>query len=231
MSRLLLVEDNQDMSHALTRALSVRGFVVTPCLDGSTALKLMKDQIADVVILDLSIPQIDGLDLLQRIRSQGVLTPVLILTARGSVGDRVAGLNAGADDYLSKPFDLNELEARLRALVRRTIGGGAAHHSCGNLRYDRVSETFHIDGALLEFSPREHALMKALIARPGHAVPKDRLAHMIFSANENVQSDAIDVIVHRVRRKLQDSNAEIMTLRGLGYLLRETFKEPSLDAS
>ena len=120
---ILLVEDDADMSKALLRALEKRNFRVTPCYDGANALRLIKDGVGDLVILDLNIPGLDGLHLLQRIRSQGIDIPVIVLTARGAVGDRVAGLNAGADDYLPKPFDLEELDARIRALLRRKGGG------------------------------------------------------------------------------------------------------------
>jgi len=217
--KILLVEDDFDLSGALVRALVRRGFEVLHCGDGLEALTLCKHHDFDAVALDLSIPGIDGLHLLQRLRSDGNATPVLVLTARGAVGDRVAGLNAGADDYLAKPFDLDELEARLRAIARRR--SGANELSCGTLRYDRGSGALFRDDRPLELSPREGSLMRALFARPGHGVTKERLFALIFSAGDDVQPDAIEVIVHRLRRKIAGSGAEIMTLRGVGYLLCE----------
>ena len=180
---------------------------------------MIKDGVADAVLLDLSIPALDGLHLVQRVRSQGIATPILILTARGAVGDRVTGLNVGADDYLSKPFDLDELEARIRALLRR------AHASdddvlCGELRFDHRSGTFYRGEEPMELTPREHALLKALAATPGRAVTKERLFHLVFAQDESAQLEALEVIVHRLRKKLAHTGAEIMTLRGLGYLLR-----------
>jgi DNA-binding response OmpR family regulator len=219
--KILLVEDDADMSRALSRALEKRGFQVTPCGDGTQALKLIRDEVAELVILDLNIPGLDGLHILQRSRAQGIDTPVIVLTARGAVGDRVAGLNAGADDYLAKPFDLEELEARIHALLRRK-GGGAeeAQQKCGQLRYERSSGAFYHGEQALEFTPREQALLKALMVRPGHAVNRERLLQVVFPDDANVQVEAIEVVIHRLRKKLVVTQTEIMTLRGLGYLLR-----------
>lgn len=225
--KILLVEDDQDMSKALSKALDRRGFEVTPCFDGATALRAIKDGNDDLIILDLNIPVIDGLHLLQRIRDQDIDTPVIVLTARGAVGDRIAGLNAGADDYLAKPFDLNELEARIHALMRRKNGGTEAILKCGELHYERSSGAFYHHRTPLEFTPREHALLKALIAKPGHAVTKERLFRLVFSFEENAHIEAIEVIIHRLRKKLAGTKTEIMTLRGLGYLLRESQDDPA----
>lgn len=219
---ILLVEDDIDMSRALLRALERRGFQVTHCADGISALSHIKDGIGDLVVLDLNIPGLDGLHLLQRIRAQEIHTPVIILTARGAVGDRVAGLNAGADDYLGKPFDLDELDARIRAHLRRKGNSGEDQSQrCGRLRLDRASGAFYCDDAALEFTPREHTLLKALFAKPGHAVTKERLFRLVFPMEENTQIEAIEVVVHRLRKKLLPTGTEVMTLRGLGYLLRQ----------
>lgn len=217
---ILLVEDDADMSKALSRALERRGFEVTCCFDGITALSRIKDTVGDLVILDLNIPGLDGLHLLQRIRAQAIGTPVIVLTARGAVGDRVAGLNAGADDYLAKPFDLDELDARIRALLRRRSSGEDGLQKCAGLRFERSSGAFYHADTALEFTPREHALLKALIAKPGHAVTKERLFRLVFPLEESTQIEAVEVIVHRLRKKLTATGCEIMTLRGLGYLLR-----------
>ncbi|MBI3899216.1 MAG: response regulator transcription factor [Gammaproteobacteria bacterium] len=216
--KILLVEDDPDMSKALARALEKRGFEITCCFDGVSALGLIKERSADAIVLDLNIPVLDGLHLLQRVRTQGIDTPVLILTARGAVGDRIAGLNAGADDYLPKPFDLEELEARLRALLRRVRGGDIVQ--CGELRLERSSGAFYRGKEPLELTPREHALLKVLAENSGRAVTKERLLRLVFPNEENLQMEAVEVVVYRLRKKLADTGTEIMTLRGLGYLLR-----------
>ena len=215
--KILLVEDDLDLIGALTRALAKRGFEIVGCRDGIEALQLTKHHDFDAVLLDLSIPGIDGLRVLQRLRQSEDWTPVLVLTARGAVGDRIAGLNAGADDYVAKPFDLDELEARLRALVRR--GGISEELACGALHYDKRSGIFLHAGRPLDLSPRESALLRGLITRPGHGVTRDRLFALVFAAGETAQTDALEVIVHRLRRKIAGTGVEIMTLRGVGYLL------------
>ncbi|MGC4008486.1 MAG: response regulator transcription factor [Pseudomonas sp.] len=223
--KILLVEDDFDLSGALTRALVRRGFDVHGVVDGLEALALARHHDFDAIVLDLSIPGIDGLRVLQRLRGEGDGTPVLILTARGAVSDRVVGLNSGADDYLAKPFDLDELEARLRAIARRRGAGDEV--ACGQLRYDRGTQTLFRNGRAVDLSPREGALLRALMQRPGHGVTKERLLALVFAGGEDVQPDAIEVIVHRLRRKIAHSGAEIMTLRGVGYLLCEAAAQPA----
>jgi DNA-binding response OmpR family regulator len=216
---VLLVEDDFDLSGALMRALQRRDLVMTHTGDGLEALRLIRAQSFDVVILDLTIPGMDGLQVLQRLRGSGNSTPILVLTARGTVGDRVSGLNAGADDYLAKPFDLDELEARVRALGRRLRGN--EEDRCGRLILEHASGAFYCDGKPLELTPREQALLKCLIQRPGHAVAKERLLAKVFADEPNAQAEAVEVVVHRLRKKLANTGAEVMTLRGLGYALRE----------
>jgi two-component system response regulator TctD len=153
-------------------------------------------------------------------RAEGLSTPVLILTARGTVGDRILGLNTGADDYLAKPFDLDELEARVRALVRRgQRAPEPAPEFCG-LRADADSGAILLQGQPMDLTVRETALMRALLARPGQAVAKDRLSELVFEGESAVQADAIEVVVYRLRKKLAATEAQLVTLRGLGYLLR-----------
>ena len=221
---LLLVEDDPSMRSTLERALSRRGLRVESCADGNQALKLWREQPPDVVILDLSLPGLDGLQVLEQARRSGLTTPVLILTARGTVGDRVTGLNSGADDYLPKPFDLGELEARLRALMRRQPGAaaGATAVVAGTLRYEKDSGAIYFRGQVLELTPREAALLQALMARPGHAVSKERLFELVFPGESDVQYEAIEVVVYRLRKKLAHTGTSLMTLRGLGYLLKTT---------
>ncbi|MBL7090733.1 two-component system response regulator TctD [Acidovorax delafieldii] len=223
--QLLLVEDDPTMQATLHRALTRRGMEVTAVGDGRAALSQWTALQPDAVILDLTLPGLDGLQVLQQARSRGLRTPVLILTARGTVGDRVVGLNAGADDYLPKPFDLDELEARLRALVRRSADPAVAPLApstvqIGAIRYDKDSGALYLNGEVMELTPRELALMHALLAQPGHAVTKERLYELVFPGQLDVQYEAIEVVVYRLRKKLAGTGLTLMTLRGLGYLLR-----------
>ena len=221
--QLLLVEDDPTMQTTLTRALERRGIRVTALGEGAAALRQWAARLPDAVVLDLTLPGLDGLQVLQQARTRGLRTPVLILTARGTVGDRVLGLNAGADDYLPKPFDLDELEARLRALLRRSADPTpAAGHSVqiGAIRYDKDSGALYRNSEVMELTPRELALMHALLVQPGHAVTKERLYELVFPGQLDVQYEAIEVVVYRLRKKLAGTGLTLMTLRGLGYLLR-----------
>jgi two-component system response regulator TctD len=220
--KLLLVEDNPEMQATLQRSFERRGMQVTSCADGTRALDRWRASVPDVVLLDLSLPGLDGLEVLARARAEGLKTPVLILTARGTVGDRILGLNTGADDYLPKPFDLDELEARVRALARRAAGtphADAPAPFCG-LHIDADSGSACLDGQPLELAPRELALLRALLARPGQAVARERLLELVFPGRAEVQADAIEVVAYRLRKKLAGTQAQLVTLRGLGYLLK-----------
>ncbi|KQP12302.1 response regulator transcription factor [Pseudorhodoferax sp. Leaf267] len=219
--KLLLVEDDPSMQTTLQRALGRRQIDVRVCGDGALALEQWRVLEPDVVALDLSLPNLDGLQVLAQARAAGLRTPVLLLTARGTVGDRVLGLNAGADDYLPKPFDLDELEARLRALRRRQGEPVEVATEVGALRLDPHDGAVYLRGEVLELTPRELALLRALMARPGHAVGKERLFALVFPGEGEVQVEAIEVVAYRLRKKLAGSGASLMTLRGLGYLLRE----------
>jgi len=221
---LLLIEDDLAMRTALQRSLVRASMRVDVCGDGALALDAWSALQPDVVLLDLSLPGKDGLDILQQARQAGLNTPVLILTARGTVGDRILGLNAGADDYLPKPFDLDELEARVRALHRRRAGSAREEWEekggVGALRYDQDSGAVYHQHQVLDLTPRELALMAALMARPGHAVAKERLFEVVFPGEAQVQYEAIEVVVYRLRKKLVATGVTLMTLRGLGYLLK-----------
>ena len=225
--KLLLVEDNLAMQTTLQRTFERRGMQVVACGDGARALDRWHACVPDVVLLDLSLPGLDGLEVLAQARAAGLTTPVLILTARGTVGDRILGLNTGADDYLPKPFDLDELEARVRALARRTAGaqgidargGGAAPPYCG-MQVDTGSGSVTLHGQPMDLAPRELALLRALLARPGQAVSRERLSELVFPGKLEVQADAIEVVAYRLRRKIAGTGAQLVTLRGLGYLLK-----------
>lgn len=222
--KLLLVEDDPSMQVTLQRTLQRRGMEVTGCADGRQALERWRAAPFDVVVLDLTLPGMDGLQVLELARREGLATPVLILTARGTVGDRVIGLNTGADDYLAKPFDLDELEARLRALARRRAPPGADSplnlEALGELRYEKSSGAVYHHDQVMELTPRELALLRALMAKPGHAVSKERLFELVFPGEKDVQYEAIEVVVYRLRKKLAHTGVTLMTLRGLGYLLK-----------
>ena len=222
--QLLLVEDDATMQATLQRSLTRRGMAITALSDGRAALAEWRARPPDAVVLDLTLPGLDGLQVLQQARAAGLRTPVLLLTARGTVGDRIMGLNAGADDYLPKPFDLDELEARLRALVRRSApehgAAPAAGVQIGRIRFERDGGAIYRDGVPMELTPRELALMHALLARPGHAVAKERLFEQVFPGEAEVRYEAIEVVAYRLRRKLADTGLELVTLRGLGYLMR-----------
>jgi len=223
--KLLLIEDNPSMQATLQRSFERRGIRVTLCGDGLRALDRWRAVVPDVVLLDLSLPGRDGLQVLADARAEGLATPVIILTARGTVGDRILGLNTGADDYLPKPFDLDELEARVRALARRGNPNASADARsdapafCG-LRVDGDSGAVYLQGQPLELAPREGALLRALLARPGQAVAKERLFELVFAGEADVQPDAIEVVAYRLRKKLAATAARLVTLRGLGYLLK-----------
>lgn len=221
--QLLLIEDDPALYTAMQRSLERAQIKVQICDNGQHALAHWQQLRPDVVLLDLSLPGMDGLDILRHARDAGLQTPVLILTARGTVGDRIVGLNAGADDYLPKPFDLDELEARLRALHRRAVAPSEAAESrtvVGALSYDRAQGAIYHRHQILELTPRELALMGALMLRPGQAVAKERLFEVVFPGEVDVQYEAIEVVVYRLRKKLVGTGAGLVTLRGLGYLLK-----------
>jgi two-component system response regulator TctD len=225
--RILLVEDHIELSHWLAKALRDAHLTIECATNGADADALLHTQDYALVILDLTLPKMDGLDVLRRLRARGgarAKTPVMILTARGGLEERVQGLNLGADDYLAKPFELAELEARVKALLRRSQGNNEALvHHCGALSFDTVTRMFAYDGAPLALTPREHAVLEALITRPGRAVPKDKLFDEVFALSDDANVDAIELYIHRVRKKLERPSpnaAAITTLRGIGYLLQ-----------
>ncbi|WP_295645947.1 response regulator transcription factor [uncultured Methylibium sp.] len=220
--KLLLIEDEVVLAQALQLALERRGFEVERCANGGDALQRLRHDPPDLALLDLTIPGLDGLQVLHKLRSDGATVPIVVLTARGAVGDRVLGLNAGADDYLGKPFDIDELEARIRAVLRRHGRDRDTPLRCGGLTLDRESGAFYLGTEVLELTPREQALLKALIAQPGHAVPKEKLFRVVFPMETEIQFEAIEVVAYRLRKKLIGSGATLVTLRGLGYLLRES---------
>ncbi len=217
--KILLVEDHVELSRWMARALAGHHFAVERALNGADADALLAVQEYDLVILDLTLAKLDGLEVLQRLRARGSRTPVLVVTARAEVADRVKGLNLGADDYLAKPFELAELEARVKALLRRSRGDPRVRMACGELGFDTVARTFELAGKPLALTPREHAVLEVLLQRAGKAVAKEHLFERVFALESDARPDAIEIYVHRIRRKLEGSSVRITTLRGLGYLL------------
>lgn len=218
--QILLAEDEPELANSVVRCLEGAGWQVDIVADGVAAGEVLARGNCDLAILDVGLPQIDGFSVLSRLREHDKSLPVLMLTARGEVADRVRGLNLGADDYLAKPFEFDELRARVRALLRR--GGGKQGRKrirCGSLAFDAEARRFQIDGRELVLTPREHSLLAALMARPGRLLSKDQLAQHVFDLDDDANLEAIEVHVHRLRRKLEGSDVAIVTMRGLGYLL------------
>jgi two-component system response regulator TctD len=227
--RLLLVEDEADMASWLVRAFKQSGFVPDHAPDANTAESLLASNDYDAVVLDLRLPDKHGFTVLADMRKAGKRTPVLVLTAQGSLQDRVKGLNVGADDFLTKPFEIEELEARLTALVRRSRGGGHAPLQCGSLSCAHDSRVFTLGGTLLQLTPRESAALYVLLGRSGSPVEKSHLSGKVFPNDSQAGPDAIELVLHRLRRKLADGDVRIVTVRGLGYMLESIAHDHSAD--
>ena len=217
--RILLVEDHPQLAASVAQALRSAGWTVDVLHDGIAADLALSCEDYALAILDIGLPRLDGFAVLARLRERGKTLPVLMLTARGEVKDRVHGLNLGADDYLAKPFELTELEARVKALLRRSVLAGEQLQRCGELTYDLGTRRFSIGAAHLNLTSREQGVLEALIARPGRVMSKEQLAAQVFGLDEDASSDAIEIYIHRLRKKLEGSAVRIVTFRGLGYLL------------
>jgi two-component system response regulator TctD len=227
--RLLLVEDEAEMASWLIRAFKQSGFVPDHAPDAATAGSLLAGNDYDAVVLDLRLPDRHGLTVLADLRKAGNRTPVLVLTAQGSLQDRVKGLNVGADDFLTKPFAIEELEARLAALVRRSRGNAHAMLQCGSLCCAHDSRAFMLGGTLLQLTRRESAALSVLLARSGSPVEKSHLSGKVFPSESNVGPDAIELVLHRLRRKLVGGDVRIVTVRGLGYMLESIAHDDATD--
>ncbi|MBA1241776.1 response regulator [Pseudomonas japonica] len=217
--RILLVEDHVQLSQSIAQALKAAGLTVDVLHDGVAADLALASEDYAMAILDVGLPRMDGFEVLARLRDRGRNLPVLMLTARSDVKDRVHGLNLGADDYLAKPFELTELEARVKALLRRTLLGGERQQRCGALVYDLEARRFSIGEVPLVLTSREQSVLEALIARPGRVMSKEQLAAQVFGLDEDASAEAIEIYIHRLRKKLDGQGAAIVTFRGLGYLL------------
>ncbi|WP_321815538.1 MULTISPECIES: response regulator [unclassified Paraburkholderia] len=218
--KLLLVEDNAELSHWIVNLLRAEQFTVDAVADGEAADSVLHTQRYDVVLLDMRLPRMSGKDVLNRLRRRRDNVPVLMLTAHGSIDDKVACFSAGADDYVVKPFDSRELVARIKALVRRQTGEKSGRLTCGDLEYVSDTREFRHHDTVLNLRRREHSILEALMLQQGKTVSKHVLMERIFSMDDEPSADAIDLYIHRLRKHLADSSAQIMTLRGLGYILR-----------
>lgn len=215
--KLLLIEDNTALQTTLQRSFGRRGFQVVLCGDGHRALDRWRAAVPDVVLLDLSLPGEDGLAVLAAARAEGLQTPVIILTARGTVGDRVLGLNTGADDYLAKPFHMEELLARLRGLLRRLGEHTSAQWQCGAILLDTRQARVLVDGLPLQLTSHEFKLLSLLMQRKGEVLSRTELSEHIYPQDADRDSNTIEVFVGRLRKKLPAGSIE--TVRGLGYRL------------
>ncbi len=216
--RILLVEDDKLLADAIGRALVQSAYAVDTVDTGEQADNALTMHSYDLAVLDIGLPGLDGLEVLRRLRSRRSVMPVLMLTAFDTLEDRVRGLDLGADDYLAKPFDLPELEARVRALLRRGAGVTPLLEF-GGLTFDTIGRRVHHNGRPLELSPRELALLELLLLRQGRVVSKEHLVNHLYGWGDEVGDNAIEVHVYRLRRKLEPVGCEIRTVRGMGYLM------------
>jgi two-component system OmpR family response regulator len=219
--RILVAEDDAILADGVLRSLRQAGYAVDWVKNGLEADSALDADEFDLLILDIGLPKKSGLEVLKRLRARDSRLPVLILTALDGVNDRVRGLDAGADDYLAKPFELAELEARVRALTRRGMAGGPTLLRHGALSYDQVGRTARVNGEPLELSAREVSLLEIFLQRAGRLVSKDQLVSHLCEWGEEVSPNAIEVYVHRLRKKLEAGGVRIVTVRGLGYSLEK----------
>lgn len=217
--RILIAEDDAVLADGLSRSLRGGGYAVDCVACGRDADIALSTQSYDLLILDIGLPRMDGLEVLRRLRSRGSVVPVMILTAADSVEQRVKGLDLGADDYLPKPFALSELEARARALVRRSMGTGSVRIRCGKLVYDQVGRSAFLADQPIELSARELGLLEIMLQRMGRLVSKDQIVEHLCEWGEEISANAVEVYMHRLRKKLDGGDVRIATVRGLGYCL------------
>ena len=216
---LLLVEDDAPLADGLANSLRQSGYSVDWSANGRAADAALMTREYDLVILDLSLPGLDGFEVLRRLRAQNKPLPVLILSARDASAERVRGLDSGADDYLTKPFDLEELEARVRALIRRSQGIASAVIGCAGLSLDTTARRVLNKGEAVELTGREYALLELLVLRAGHVVSKQQIAESLCEWGDEISPGAIEIHIHRVRKKIDGAGVALRTLRGFGYML------------
>lgn len=215
--RLLLVEDDAALGEGICDGLRLEGYTLDWLQDGQSALHALSVESFDVLVLDLGLPRLDGLELLRRLRAAENAMPVLILTARDGLEDRIAGLDAGADDYLVKPFDLNELKARLRALLRRSAGRARVLIEHAGVSLDPATQQVRYNGQPVVLTPKEYLLLHELLAQPGKVFTRERLNQLLYGWDEEPESNTLEVNIYQLRKKL--FNGLIRTVRGIGYLV------------
>jgi len=223
--RILLIEDEPDLALWLTRSLQKKGFSIDWSNDGLLAYHRLQLEEFDALILDLGIPGIDGHTLLGRLRAEDNRTPILILTARDSLAERVDTLESGADDFIPKPFQIEELVARLNALIRRSRGKDKPRLACGSLHYDLATRRATVGDSTLQVTPRENEVLRMLIQHSGEPVNKQFIVDRLNDHDDDINIEAVEVIIHRLRKKLQPSDVQITTLRGIGYCLEQVQNE------
>lgn len=219
--RLLLAEDEAALADWLVKALLQSGHIVDWVADGRLVRRAVRATRYDALILDLGLPGLNGHDVIDDLRENDARLPILVLTAMDTLPNRVATLHAGADDFLAKPFEIEELEARLLALIRRSRGSESARFHCGGLVFDAATKRFAIGNEPLSLTAREHAVLRALIQCSGEPLTKGEILDRVFSDESDVHPEAVEVLIHRLRKKIQNCGAQITTLRGLGYVLED----------
>lgn len=222
--RILIVEDDLILADGLKNSLIQSGYALDLVNNGSDADSVLVYQSFDLIVLDLGLPKLIGFEVLKRLRARGSKTPVLILTANDDFNDRVKGLDLGADDYLSKPFILAELEARVRALIRRGQSGGSAIVNVGKLQLDTTNRAASYNNISLNLSARELAVLEILMLKAGKVVNKEQMLEKLCNFDEDISDNALEVYLHRLRKKIDHSDIHIRTIRGLGYLLEARIK-------
>jgi two-component system, OmpR family, response regulator len=219
--RILVVEDDRKIASFVVKGLKQSGYAVDHCGDGEEALVFAETTAYDAAVVDLMLPKLDGLSVIQRLRSQGMKVPIIILSAKASVDDRVKGLQAGGDDYLTKPFAFSELLARIQALIRRsTQAAEPTKLNVGDLSLDLLTREARRGTEGIELQPREYALLEYLMRNPGRTVTKTMILEHIFDYSFDPQTNVVDVLVHRLRSKIDPEKSRLHTLRGVGYVLR-----------
>jgi DNA-binding response OmpR family regulator len=217
--RILISEDDAALAEALQYSLVRAGYAVDRVANGVSADEALKDDVFGLLILDLGLPRLDGFEVLRRLRRRNSTLPVLILSGREGPEEKVLALDLGADDYLVKPFSLNELQARVRALLRRRLGGATPVITCGGLNFDTVNRTVSINGRVVSLSAHEVGVMEILVRRFGRAVSKEQLVEQLYSYEREVSQNVIEVYVHRLRKKIAGAGVTVRTLYGRGYVL------------
>ena len=219
--RILLVEDDALLADAVTRAFEQNAHAVDVARSGEAADRALSSETYDLVLLDIALPKMNGLEVLRRLRGRRSTVPVILITVRDSLEDRVDGLDCGADDYITKPFHLSELEARVRAVVRRTQSGSSTDIEHGRLKLDIGGRRLYSDGEPVDLSVREFAVAELLLTRAGKVVTKQQILDKLYGWEDASSSNAVEVFVYRLRKKLEPSGVNIRTIRGMGYLIEK----------